>query len=189
MTVLLLGGCASTSGTEETITAAQTTVAETVSAEETVSEPTTKEATGESSVADMAEETDAEVGYTEEDRKEFLNFLDDCASTAPGTAGTSLRTAAAAAALLDWEEERADSLSEEDIKALMASWKENRTDDAWAYLQESWSQVAACMRDIAEDPEGQAALVEDAGYMLGYASYQTDVMEMVIGAIEEALSE
>ncbi|MCD8055041.1 MAG: hypothetical protein LUF00_13635 [Lachnospiraceae bacterium] len=191
MTALLLGGCASTaSGTDETTAAAQTTVEETSSAAETAMEAVEEESTEKSTEGSSLEETTAETGVvSEEETDEFLTLMDNCADAAPGTAGTSLRTAAAAAGLLDWEEELADSLSEECVKEMMASWKEARTDDDWAYLQESWSQVEASMREIAADPEGQAALVEDAGYTLGHTSYQTDVMEMVIGAIEEALSE
>ncbi|MCD8010100.1 MAG: hypothetical protein LUF34_04790 [Lachnospiraceae bacterium] len=195
MTALLLGGCASTaSGTDETTTAAQTTVEETSSAAETttesVEEGTSEAAFAEETTEGAADTSTENLGYTEEAQDAFLDLMDDCADVAPGTAGTSLRTAAAAAGLLDWEEEQADSsLSEDDIKDLMAAWKAARTEDDWAYLQESWSQVAASMREIAADPEGQAELVEDAGYTLEHTSYQTDVMEMVIGAIEETLSE
>ncbi len=198
MTALLLGGCASTaSGTDETTTVAQTTVEETSSVAETVTESVEEETSEAVSAEESSEETTEgaadtgteDSGYAEDAQDAFLALMDDCADVAPGTAGTSLRTAAAAAGLLDWEEEQADSLSGENIKDLMESWKENRTEDDWAYLQESWNQVAASMREIAADPEGQAELVEDAGYTLEHTSYQTDVMEMVIGAIEETLSE
>ena len=110
-------------------------------------------APAEEAPADSTVETSAEPATEAAQR----NVLDGFVDFAADTAGGSLKTARAAAALVEY-------LSYADIDTAVASdWKNGLTQDQQQLLELNWSGILANAQDIVNDPASQADLLSSAG--------------------------
>ena len=87
-----------------------------------------------------------------------LNLLRD--NVQPGTAGSSLRAASAAADLLDWAE---SPPPQENIEATVAAWLSEQSGEALERLPEQLDSVRWAFGMLTEEYEASAALMADAG--------------------------
>ncbi len=186
---LLFSGCGSTSQASTENSAASGTEENAASASEIISGDTA--GSGEETADDTtasSEEADTTAASYEEAEAAFSEVLNACACIWPGSAGSSLRGAKAAAMLLDWSETYGDLLSAEQVTAFVNAWIESASEDYLANLQEAWESAADSARTLAEDPTGQAALLEDAGYVLQYDTYTMEKLEVILEDITSLLT-
>lgn len=127
--------------------------------------PASTEAPAESAAPDTTADTaDA--------KRTVLNGLVDFAAD---TAGGSLKTARAAAALVEY-------LHSADIDEAVASdWMASLTPDQLALLELNWSDVLFRAQNIVSDPAGQADLLASAGV-------STSFEEMELSAVPDKLT-
>lgn len=82
----------------------------------------------------------------------------------PGTAGTSLKQAAAAAAMMDWAEENgAADRSAGSLNDCLSGWFNSLDTFDQENFAEAWPLIEASAQRILEDPEAEAPVLEDAG--------------------------
>jgi len=82
----------------------------------------------------------------------------------PGTAGTSLKQAAAAASMMDWAEENgAAGRSAESLNDCLSGWFDSLDALDQENFAEAWPLIESSAQRILEDPEAEAAVLADAG--------------------------
>lgn len=105
---------------------------------------------------------------------EQRNVLDGFVDFAADTAGGSLKSARAAAVLVEY-------LSSDDIDAATATdWMTNLTQDQHDLLDTNWAGILDNAQNIAADPASQADLLASAGVT-------TDFTSMVLTAVPDKL--
>ena len=82
----------------------------------------------------------------------------------PGTAGTSLKQVAAAASMMDWADENsAASRSADSLNSCLSSWFAGLDAFDQENFAEAWPLIESSAQRILDDPDAQAAWLEDAG--------------------------
>lgn len=149
----------------DSIAASSEAVSSSAAASESEETPAPTEAAADSA----AEETPA--ADTTDEQRNVLNGFVDFASD---TAGGSLKTARAAAALVEY-------LSYADIDAdIAADWMASLSEDQRTLLDINWSGILENAQNIATDPASQADLLSSAGIT-------TDFEGMVLTEVPDKL--
>ena len=82
----------------------------------------------------------------------------------PGTAGTSLKQVAAAASMMDWADENsAASRSADSLNSCLSSWFAGLDTFDQENFAEAWPLIESSAQRILDDPDAEAAWLEDAG--------------------------
>ena len=82
----------------------------------------------------------------------------------PGTAGTSLKQVAAAASMMDWADENsAASRSADSLNSCLSDWFAGLDTFDQENFAEAWPLIESSAQRILDDPDAQAAWLEDAG--------------------------
>ena len=82
----------------------------------------------------------------------------------PGTAGTSLKQVAAAASMMDWADENsAASRSADSLNSCLSSWFAGLDAFDQENFAEAWPLIESSAQRILDDPDAEAAWLEDAG--------------------------
>ena len=82
----------------------------------------------------------------------------------PGTAGTSLKSVAAAAAMMDWAETNgAARRSASSLNDCLAGWFNGLETFDQENFAEAWPLLEDAAQRILDDPAGEAPMMEDAG--------------------------
>ena len=82
----------------------------------------------------------------------------------PGTAGTSLKQVAAAASMMDWADENsAASRSADSLNSCLSGWFAGLDAFDQENFAEAWPLIESSAQRILDDPDAQAAWLEDAG--------------------------
>ena len=79
----------------------------------------------------------------------------------PGTAGASLKAAAAAADLLDWA--AGTPLDDGALAAAAADWLSAQSEETRGRLPEQLDALRGMLRELSERPDAAAGLLSDAG--------------------------
>ena len=108
--------------------------------------------------------------------------LEACVSFGPGEAGSSLKAAIAACALLDSAQELA--APEEDWGACFDAWYQQQDAEKQEMFWENWPGLAADVRSIGQDPAAQAGLLESAGSPNRHDHYDAQTYEPMLRAVE-----
>lgn len=121
-------------------------------------------------------------GAPSESQTAMRQALDACVSFGTGEAGSSLKTAIAACALLDSAQELA--APEEDWGACFDAWYQQQEAEKQQLFWENWPGLAASVRSIGQDPAGQAGLLESAGSPNRHDHYDAGTYEPMLRAVE-----
>ncbi|WP_455718511.1 hypothetical protein [Anaerosporobacter sp.] len=107
------------------------------------------------------------------DMDSWNTLLTDIYNAAPGTAGSSLKSARAAGELLDWLEDYAPMTDMDTLKEATKTWMTDNKDiiTSMEDLAASWNSVANNAKTILTDRDGILSLLEDAGYTLQHDTY------------------
>ena len=108
-----------------------------------------------------------------------LNRLRD--SVQPGTAGSSLKAAGAAADLLDWAE---DPIPQENIDATVAEWLSTQSAEARERLPEQVEALHGMVVELTTSYEDAAGLLADAG-LTGRGPWSEAAAERAIALLEQ----
>lgn len=106
------------------------------------------------------------------DMEAWNTLLTDIYNAAPGTAGSSLKSARAAGELLDWLEDYAAMTDTDTLKEATKTWlltnKDTITNED---LAAAWNSVAINANTILTDRDSILPLLDDAGYVLQHDTY------------------
>ena len=108
-----------------------------------------------------------------------LNRLRD--GVQPGTAGSSLKAAGAAADLLDWAE---DPIPQENIDATVAEWLAAQSAEARQRLPEQRDALHGMVVELTTSYEDAAGLLADAG-LTGRGPWSEAAAERAIALLEQ----
>ena len=109
----------------------------------------------------------------------LLNRLRD--GVQPGTAGSSLKAAGAAADLLDWAE---DPIPQENIDATVAEWLAAQRAEARQRLPEQRDALHGMVVELTTSYEDAAGLLADAG-LTGRGPWSEAAAERAIALLEQ----
>lgn len=112
--------------------------------------------------------------------------LEGCLTYEGGTAGSSLKTARAAAAVVVYLAQEAPGADAACREA--AQWREDLDEGARATLGENWPGVYACARAICEDPAAQQGLLADAGVTADFGAMDLTAVPEQLDAVDRALA-
>lgn len=112
--------------------------------------------------------------------------LEGCLTYEGGTAGSSLKTARAAAALVVYLAQEAPGADAAHREA--AQWREDLGDGDRATLGDNWPGVYACARSICEDPAAQQGLLADAGVTADFGAMDLTAVPEQLDAVDRALT-
>lgn len=112
--------------------------------------------------------------------------LEGCLTYEGGTAGNSLKTARAAAALVVYLAQEAPGADAACREA--ALWREALGDGDRATLGDNWPGVYACARAICEDPAAQQGLLADAGVTADFGAMDLTAVPAQLEAVDRALT-
>ena len=99
----------------------------------------------------------------------------------PGTASSSLKTAAVAAELLDWAE---DPIPAESLEATAAAWLEAQSAETQERLPEQRDALRAAVEELTTGYEDAAGLLSDAG-LEGRGPWSEAAAERVFTLLEQ----
>lgn len=105
------------------------------------------------------------------DYPELSAALDACVGYGQGEAGVSLKTAAAAAGLLEWSESYAADIDEDTLAVLVADWISGLDETNYEKFWDNWADLDTFCRRLIEDPASQKDLLESAGVTLSKTAY------------------
>lgn len=115
----------------------------------------------------------------------YRDVLDRCVSYEGGTAGASLKTAQAAAGLVEFLAADTDeALSGESA----AAWRAALSDTQSAALDENWPGIYLCAVSLCDDPAAQAGLLADAGVETDFSAMDLSGVPERLTALNAALS-
>lgn len=188
LTLCMIASC--DSGTKTTAMPETTapTVTDASSASET-KEETKPSTTTASSAATSAVQSTAPAGTTAETTKQYTQddelfaILGDITYLEEGTAGSSLRQAAAAGSVLDWVESSA--LSQDDIEEqisfyLALSGNSNAAD----MLASNFAGAAIISQEIIDGDTNTIGSLTDAGYTLQHTAYTQSKWDAFVIAVQ-----
>lgn len=122
-----------------------------------------------------------------QDPEALTAALDGCVAFGPGEAGASLKTAAAAAGLLNWAESSAKDSSIDAIEAHFSGWIGGLEAERQSLFWANWSAVDSQAWAIVRDTDGQRPLLADAGAPQPYDRYTPACYERLHCGIERFL--
>jgi len=123
------------------------------------------------------------------DTEKVAELMDAVYGAAPGTAGSSLRTAAAAAKLLDYSEEFGTA-SGEDLTECVKAWLENlqkERNDGKELFEESWTSVKEAVDEMNKNEASFEGLLADAGYTRTHKTVNETALKLILSAVDSAL--
>lgn len=107
-------------------------------------------------------------------------LLTDIYNAAPGTAGSSLKSARAAGELLDWLEDYAAMTDTDTLKEATKTWLlTNKDIITMEDLAASWNSVAINANTILTDKDSILPLLDDAGYELQHDTYSENIFNNI----------
>ena len=87
-----------------------------------------------------------------------------CLGWGPGTAGTSLKSAASAAAMMDWAQENgAAGRSSDALNDTLSQWFDSLDTFDQENFAEAWPLIQETAQEILDDPDAVLPRLEDAG--------------------------
>ncbi len=87
-----------------------------------------------------------------------------CLGWGPGTAGTSLKSAAAAASMMDWAQENgAANRSSDALSDTLSQWFDSLDTFDQENFAEAWPLIQETAQEILDDPDTVLPRLEDAG--------------------------
>lgn len=113
--------------------------------------------------------------------------LESCVSFGEGEAGVSLKTAIAAADLLDWAEANARDSSIDAMAAHLSGWLEGQDPERQGLFWANWPMVEEQAWAMVRDLPGQRPLLADAGDPQDYDHYTPACFERLTCAVEKYL--
>lgn len=113
--------------------------------------------------------------------------LENCVSFGEGEAGVSLKTAIAAAELLNWAEANARDSSIDAMAAHLEGWLAGQEAERQSLFWANWPAIDGQAWAIVRDMAGQRALLADAGDPQDYDHYTPACYERLTCAIERYL--
>lgn len=113
--------------------------------------------------------------------------LEGCVSFGEGEAGVSLKTAIAAADLLDWAEANARDSSIDAMAAHLSGWLEAQDPERQGLFWANWPMVEEQAWAMVRDLPGQRPLLADAGDPQDYDHYTPACFERLTCAVEKYL--
>ena len=113
--------------------------------------------------------------------------LENCVSFGEGEAGVSLKTAIAAAELLNWAEANARDSSIDAMAAHLEGWLAGQEAERQSLFWANWPAIDEQAWAIVRDMAGQRALLADAGDPQDYDHYTPACYERLTCAIERYL--
>jgi hypothetical protein len=107
------------------------------------------------------------------DMEAWNALLTDIYNAAPGTAGSSLKSARAAGELLDWLEDYAPMTDIDALREATNTWLTDNKDSITSMedLAASWDSVSNNAKAILTDRDSILPLLDDAGYTLQHDTY------------------
>lgn len=142
--------------------------------------PTSEPETSETETAPESEATTSEASATESALPALTAILDDISENYwPGTAGSSLKAAIKAAALLDWYTK--DQPKEDAVAAATEEWFGQLTEEDKTFFAQQIGDIYAAAKQLGG--EDAAGLIETAGITSEYYPWQADAANAVFGAI------
>lgn len=120
------------------------------------------------------------------DYPELAAALDGCVAYGQGEAGVSLKTAIAAAGLLEWSESYAADMDGDTLAVLVADWVSGLDELNYEKFWGNWSGLDGLCRQIIEDPAAQKDLLESAGVTLSKTSYSLDNYTKLANAVNRS---
>lgn len=115
--------------------------------------------------------------------------LEGCVSFGEGEAGVSLKTAIAAADLLDWAEANAKDSSIDAMAAHLGGWLAGLDPERQSQFWANWPMVEEQAWAMVRDLPGQLPLLADAGDPQDYDRYTPACFERLTCAVEQYLEE
>lgn len=113
--------------------------------------------------------------------------LESCVSFGEGEAGVSLKTAIAAADLLDWAEANARDSSIDAMAAHLSGWLAAQDPERQGLFWANWPMVEEQAWAMVRDLPGQRPLLADAGDPQDYDHYTPACFERLTCAVEKYL--
>ena len=121
------------------------------------------------------------------DPESLTAALDACVSFGEGEAGVSLKTAIAAAHLLNWAEANARDSSIDAMAQHLESWLAGLEAERQSLFWANWPSIDGQAWAILRDMPGQLPLLADAGDPQNYDHYTPACYERLTCAIEQYL--
>lgn len=115
----------------------------------------------------------------------LLAALDGCVSFGEGEAGSSLKSAIAAAGLVDWAEDNARASDIDAAGELIRAWLEDLEPERQSLFWANWPVVDGRASLMVEDLAGQLPLLEDAGSPQRHDAYTPACYERLRCAVEQ----
>lgn len=119
--------------------------------------------------------------------EELAAALDNTIRYGPGEAGVSLKTAIAAAGLLDWAEDYAPASGISSITGEVEAWLARQAPEDQALFWENWPAVDDTAQTIARDISACLDLLEDAGHPQTHDAYVPAKYQRLHCGVEGAL--
>lgn len=120
------------------------------------------------------------------DYPELAAALDLCIAYGQAEAGVSLKTAAAAAALVEWSEANAAGIDGDTLAVLVADWVSSLDETDYEKFWSNWTELDTFCRDLIKDPAAQADLLGDAGVTLSKTAYSLDNYTKLANAVNRS---
>lgn len=122
-----------------------------------------------------------------QDAEALSAALDGLVQFGPGEAGVSLKSAIAAAGLLDWAEANAPASAIPAMTAHAERWLAGKTPDEQALFWLNWPEVNDLAQAIARDMGGHRGLLEDAGHPQTHDRYTPACYQRLACAVERVV--
>ena len=124
-----------------------------------------------------------------QDPEALTAALEGCVAFGEGEAGVSLKTAIAAADLLDWTEANAKDSSIDAMAAHLGGWLAGLDPERQSQFWANWPMVEEQAWAMVRDLPGQLPLLADAGDPQDYDHYTPACFERLTCAVEQYLEE
>lgn len=122
-----------------------------------------------------------------QNEEELFAAFDTLTSFGEGEAGVSLKTAIAAAALLNWAEDHAGESAITSISASMARWLEATSDEQQLLFWQNWPSVCDLAFTVCRDVGSYRSLFQEAGTPLTQPRYALTKFERLSNAVDRFL--
>jgi len=134
----------------------------------------------------QAEEAAADLSYLDE----IPALLDAIAGVGPGSAGSSLRSAAAGGQLMDFAEALGSDANTLLLHKACEDWYTEHCggdETQTAMFAECWTAAKEQAEKMAKDPASNKRTLADSGYELQHEEYSAQKLEYVINIIESVM--
>jgi len=146
--------------------------------------PTAKPAASSGSSAEKTAGKGA-VSYTAED---LAAVLAPCCKLAAGTAGSSLKEAAAAAGLLEFSAKYLTADNKNTAITGLVKWYDGLAEEDRTALTENWDSLKTTAQSIAKDPAGSKDLLSDAGVETDFTKLDLTNSLLIFDALDTVMT-